>query len=46
MTKILNFIACTTTKEREKNDIEQEQTENKNVLVENKNMTVDRRMTR
>lgn len=46
MTKILNFIACTTTKEREKNAIEQEQMENKNALMENKNRTVDRRMTR
>lgn len=46
MTKKLNFIAPTTSKQREMNDTEKEQIEHKNEFMENKNMTVDRRVRR
>lgn len=44
MTKKLNFIAPTTSKQREMNDAEK--IEHKNEFMENKNMTVGRRARR
>lgn len=44
MTKKLNSIAPATSKQREMNDTEK--TEHKNEFMENKDMTVDRRVRR